>query len=353
MPRRFEIPVPRDFLLRRDLCSYGYFLLWPNHWDVASHTYTTALVVPSGPVLLAATQGDGVRARRGQPLLVEASRSLLQADCRDASEQIARVLRLDEPPSAIRAFHALDPRWRSSGRGRLMRSPSLFEDVIKTVTSCNVQWPSTVVMNRRLCEVLGPRAVRAGPVTHAFPSAAALARARPSTLRARCRCGYRDERIVELARIFHRGEIDASRLEDPATPDEIVHAHLLDLPGIGPYAAANIMQLLGRYARLPLDTESVRHGKTVLGMTGSDRSIMRRLHDHYAPMREHAFRSYWFELWQFYESRRGPAWTWDRDTTGTTFTASQLKPPAAVAAEASRPRKAGIRTVRTLAAPSR
>lgn len=25
------------------------------------------------------------------------------------------------------------------------------------------------------------------------------------------------------------------------------------------------MQLLGRYARLPLDTESVRHGRTMLG----------------------------------------------------------------------------------------
>ncbi|HYE03579.1 MAG TPA: hypothetical protein VD963_10135, partial [Phycisphaerales bacterium] len=100
---------------------------------------------------------------------------------------------------------------------------------------------------------------------------------------------------------------------------------LLRWPGVGPYAAANIMQLLGRYARLPLDTESLRHGKTVLGYTGTDGAILRALHAHYAPMGPHAFRSYWFELWAFYESRRGPAWTWDQETTAATFTAAKWR----------------------------
>jgi 3-methyladenine DNA glycosylase/8-oxoguanine DNA glycosylase len=151
-----------------------------------------------------------------------------------------------------------------------------------------------------------------------------MARARPATLRARCRTGYRDARMVELAKMFVRGEIDAPRLEDPAAPDDEVHEALLDLPGVGPYAAANIMQLLGRYSRLPLDTESVRHGRTVLGYTGKPDRIMKVLHRHYAPLGDHKFRSYWFELWGFYEQKRGPSWTWDRETTGKTFTASQL-----------------------------
>ena len=78
-----------------------------------------------------------------------------------------------------------------------MRSPTFFEDVIKTVTSCNVTWPSTVVMNIRLCEVVG----RGG----AFPTPRRLARTRPATLRARCRVGYRDQRIIELSRMFASG----------------------------------------------------------------------------------------------------------------------------------------------------
>ena len=33
---------------------------------------------------------------------------------------------------------------------------------------------------------------------------------------------------------------------------------------------------------------------------------MKRLHKHYDPFSEHKFRAYWFELWAFYESKRGP-----------------------------------------------
>jgi 3-methyladenine DNA glycosylase/8-oxoguanine DNA glycosylase len=198
-----------------------------------------------------------------------------------------------------------------------MRSPTFFEDVIKTVTSCNVTWPSTVTMNRRLCEVVG----RGG----AFPTPKRIARTRPATLRARCRVGYRDARIIELARMFASREIEPEWFEDPATPDDALWDRLLDLPGIGPYAAANIMQLLGRYHRLPLDSESLRHGKTVMGLKGTDRAIMKRMHKHFEPFGRHAFRSYWFELWAFYESKQGPSWGWDRQATASAFTASQFK----------------------------
>ncbi len=308
----FTIPTPRDFVLHRDLCSYGYFLLAPNHWDPVRRVFSRPLELAGGPALLAIRQDP---AKRGEPLNVRADRPLARHERTEAAGLIARMLRLDEDASVVRAFHRLDPRWKGSGRARLFRSPTFFEDVIKTVTSCNVTWPSTMTMNRRLCEVVGQGV---------FPSPRRLARTRAGTLRARCRVGYRDARILELARRFASGRIDPHWYEDPGTPDDAVHKALLELPGIGPYAAANIMQLLGRYARLPLDTESIRHGKAVLGMKGSDRRIMKALHAHFAPFGAHAFRSYWFEMWRFYEEKRGPSWTWDRETTGASFTASQL-----------------------------
>lgn len=326
MATRLRITVPDDFVLARDACSYGYFLLHPNHWDPRSRTLSSILTLDSGPasICLAQEADEGAtpwRELRGSPLRAVLDRRLSPAERRTALAQITRMLRLDEGPDTIAAFHRLDPRWRRSGRGRLFRSPTMFEDVVKTVTSCNVQWPSTVAMNRRLCEVVGP----AG----AFPGPRRLARTRPATLRARCRTGYRDQRIVMLARLFApRGsrppEMDPAWFEDPATPDHAVRERLLTLPGIGPYAAANIMQLLGRYGHLPLDTESVRHGRTVLGLDGSDARVMRQIEAHFAPFGEHKFRSYWFELWRFYESRRGRADTWVREEVGATFTASQF-----------------------------
>lgn len=362
-----RLQVPDDYLLHRDGCSYGYFLLRPNHWDVKTRTFSRVLSIGGAGLGAGAARSDlpphavhiaivqkpprgGTAANAGSALSVRVeglavgttrARALAFEQVRS---QISRMLRLDESAETIAAFHARDPRWKDSGRGRLFRSPTLFEDVIKTVTSCNVQWPGTIQMNTRLCEVVGTKAVRALAAPHkrgtphkagateegrAFPLASQLARTRPATLRARCRVGYRDQRIVDLARLFAlspaRGGVDQATLENPATPDDTVWDMLLDLPGVGPYAAANIMQLLGRYARLPLDTESVRHGRSILGYTGSSRDIMKRLEQHYAPFGVDAFRSYWFELWDFYERKHGRAWTWERDSTGRVFTAALLK----------------------------
>lgn len=329
MGTRLKIAVPEDFVLARDACSYGYFLLAPNHWDPDSHTFVRRFDLNGGPAEARIDQPDpsrkipapptsqaGLRRLAGLPLRVQLDRTLARQEQQAVRAQIGRMFRLDEPTELMRDFHRVDPRWKRLGRGRLFRSPTLFEDVIKTVTSCNVQWPSTIIMNTRLCEVIG----KGG----AFPSARKLARTRATTLRARCRVGYRDARLIALAKLFVSGAIDEAWLGDPATDDDAVFTFLVTLPGIGPYAASNIMQLLGRYGRLPLDTESVRHGRAVLGMTGTDARIMRRVGDHFAPFGNHAFRSYWFEMWEFYEAGRGRSWTWDRKKTGSSFTAAKL-----------------------------
>lgn len=315
MPTTLTITPPSDYALARDVCSYGYFLLDPNHWDPAAQTLDRGLQLAGGPA------GVRIDQRPAGVLRARFDRSLTRAEQREARNQITRMLALDTGVSEVRAFHRSDPRWKRSGRARLFRSPTLFEDIIKTVTSCNVAWPSTIAMNRRLCELFGaasPSGLRA------FPTPQRLARAKPMTLRARCRVGYRDARIVELARRTRSGDIDEARLSDPAMSDDEVFAFLKSLPGIGPYAAGNIMQLLGRYSRLALDTESLRHARSVLGMDGSDTELMKRLAAHYEPFGAHRFRSYWFELWAFYESRRGPAHEWDKSTIGTTFTAAHL-----------------------------
>ncbi|MBL4590968.1 MAG: hypothetical protein JKY96_03305 [Phycisphaerales bacterium] len=315
MGSRLKIQTPSDFNLARDVCSYGYFLLAPNRWDVESQSFSRVLELIDGPSSCAMDQQpDGsVRAKF--------DRRLSREEQFIARKQIIRMFSLDVDTKTIRAFHKVDPRWEKSGRGRVFRSPDVFEDVIKTVTSCNVTWPSTINMNRRLCQVCG-RKSESG--FRGFPSAKKLARTRLGTLRGRCRVGYRDQRIIDLAKLFTKGAVNPAWLEDPNNSDDDVFAFLLTLPGIGPYAAGNIMQLLGRYSRLALDTESLRHGKAVLKMTGTDNAIMKQLASHYDQFGDHKFRSYWFELWEFYQSKQGPAHTWNRDEVGSAFTASNF-----------------------------
>jgi len=308
MGSQFQIKVPCEYRFRRDVCSYGYFLLAPNVWDPTRESLTRPFTLKDGLAILTLTQPGG----RGKPLCILSDRALSRSEKAQATPLIIRMLRIDDP--GIKDFHKIDPRWKRSGRARLFRSPSFFEDLVKTVTSCNVTWPSTVNMNRRLCEVINP----------AFPTPLQLARRRPSMLRARCGVGYRDARLVQLARMVASREVDPEWFEDPANDDQAVYEALLELPGIGPYAAANMLQLLGRYSRLAIDTESVRHGKMLLGFSGPSRQIEKKVRAHYEGFGDHKFRSYWFEMWTFYESKHGPAWTWEPRTTGKAFTAAML-----------------------------
>ena len=310
MGTTLNIATPADFDLPRDVCSYGYFVLAPNRWDVQSQSLTRPLNLHDGPAKASITQPAKGRLRAGF------DRPLSRSEQAQARAKIARMLRLDEAEDHTKAFHRADPRWKRSGRSRLFRSPTLFEDIVKTVTSCNVTWPGTVNMNTQLVRHLGRKGC--------FPTPVRLARTRPGTLRGRCRVGYRDQRLIELANLFHTGHIDEHWLQSPATPDDDVFDFLKTLPGIGPYAAGNILMLLGRYSRLAIDTETIRHGKAVLGFTGSDQQITTQLNAHYEPFGPFKFKSYWFELWTHYETKQGPSHLWKREETATAFTANNL-----------------------------
>jgi len=96
-----------------------------------------------------------------------------------------------------------------------------------------------------------------GALSNAFPTPAAMSAAPDSFYRDVVRAGYRGPYLIELARRVVAGEVDLESMAT-ATPDELsddaAEEALLDLPGIGPYAAAHVMMTLGRNSRLILDS---------------------------------------------------------------------------------------------------
>lgn len=177
---------------------------------------------------------------------------------------VRHVLRLDEPLAEFYALAADDPdlAWACAGAGRLIRSPTVFEDVVKTVCTTNCSWALTRRMVTALVEHLGapvPGAPVRGWIGRAFPSAAAMAAARPAFYKNVVHAGYRGPYLLALSRRVARGEVDLEALgRRPGTPgaltDEEVAERLGDLPGVGPYAVAHIMLLVGRYSRLVFDS---------------------------------------------------------------------------------------------------
>ncbi len=91
----------------------------------------------------------------------------------------------------------------------------------------------------------------------AFPTPQAMATAGAKFYRDVVRAGYRGKYLLSLARSVADGSVDLEDLAG-ANPREVsddqVAARLQALPGVGPYAAAHIMLILGRYSRLILDS---------------------------------------------------------------------------------------------------
>ncbi len=167
-----------------------------------------------------------------------------------------------------------DLAWVAHGAGRMLRSPTVFEDVVKTVATTNCSWALTTKMTTAFVEHLGDAAPDG---RRAFPSAAAMAAADESFYREVARTGYRAPYFRELARSVASGEVDLEALTDPEPPDDDVEARLLALPGIGPYGAAHVMLTsLGRYSRLVLDSWTRPTYAKLAGRATKDAAIERR-----------------------------------------------------------------------------
>ncbi len=295
---QLTLPVPADFRLAPTVCSYGYFLLAPTFWDRHADTLLTRLAAGDRVVALAVTHD---RARRRLRIRCD-----LRLDPREAAAVRAGLHRMLRVGFDVKPWHRLSQEAKRRGFGRLFRGASLFEDIVRTMTSCNVAWPNTVRMNLRLCELAGGGA---------FPTPARLASWEPQTLQARCRVGYRAARIVALARAVSDGGLDLDRLEDPARPTPELRDELLRIPGVGPYSANNILQLLGRFEHLPIDSETHRHFREVHRLpepatAAQRRELERRIASHYDRYAPYQFLAYWFELMRGYEGRAGPIETW-------------------------------------------
>ena len=173
------------------------------------------------------------------------------------------VLRLDEDLSDFYALRRKDPElaWVTSGAGRMVRSPTVFEEVIKTICTTNCAWSATERMIGALVEHSG-RARTPGARLRARKAAPSQHRRRwpkPAKhfYRDVVRAGYRGRYLESLSSSVAEGSLNLEVLGQTSQeelPDEKLEKRLLELPGVGPYAAAHVMMMLGRYSRLILDS---------------------------------------------------------------------------------------------------
>jgi 3-methyladenine DNA glycosylase/8-oxoguanine DNA glycosylase len=254
--------------------SHGVADLPPGRVDDDARMYTVTLALESvKPRTVRIVQG-----RPGFARIDVEGRTLGARAEREVRAAVRRILNLEEDLSEFYALVADDPdlSWAGSGAGRMLRTPTVYEAAIKTVCTTNCAWSATIRMVTALVGHLGEPA--AGGGGRAFPTPAVMAAEDESFYREVVRAGYRAAYLRSLAVGVAEGEIDLEVLGDPSNeiPDEEVAVRLLALPGIGPYAAAHMMMLLGRHSRLILDSWTRPKYARVNGRKATDATIERR-----------------------------------------------------------------------------
>ncbi|HEY6002806.1 MAG TPA: Fe-S cluster assembly protein HesB, partial [Anaeromyxobacter sp.] len=294
--------APEPFDLTLTVRSHGWYDLPPWSWDEARRVLARPLSLAGGRIVNA----EVAEAERGLAFRAFARGRLSAAEAREARAQLSTCLSLDddlEPfrrraaaleaeRAAGRARDLPDLRWAlARGAGRLLRSPTVFEDAVKTLCTTNCSWALTRAMVTRLCDLLGEAAPLGG---RTFPSAAAMARVPERFYRDEIRAGYRAPFFAALAREVASGALDLEGLRRSSEPTDAVARRLLAIKGFGPYAAEHLLRLLGRNGHLALDSWTraklarLRGRRRVPG----DRTLRRW----YAPYGEWAGLAMWLEV---------------------------------------------------------
>jgi 3-methyladenine DNA glycosylase/8-oxoguanine DNA glycosylase len=149
------------------------------------------------------------------------------------------------------------PKFLSKAQGRLLRSPTLFEDVIKTILTTNTTWAGTIRMTEAVVTQFGDRSPGES-ARYAFPTPEALAASDEETLRGTTRLGYRSPYILNLAQEIVFGSHDLESLKNSDMPVDELRKALLSIKGVGNYAAANLLMLLGHYNYLAIDSWALK-----------------------------------------------------------------------------------------------
>ncbi|HLG19090.1 MAG TPA: hypothetical protein VI895_04645 [Bdellovibrionota bacterium] len=209
----------------------------------------------------------------------------LRIEADDISDEVIQairwIFRLDDDLTEFYTHTAGNDRpWIGERKmGRLLRSQTVFEDLIKLILTTNCSWAFTRLMIDQLMKELGDSAPDG---SRAFPTPAALAGKTEKFFRTKIRAGYRSPHLRTIGRAIVNGNLDPEKWRDPSLPTENLRKEILSVPGAGPYVADNLLKFLGRYEYLGLDSWARGTLKRQWGMKKipSDKTIARRYKPH-------------------------------------------------------------------------
>lgn len=240
------VPVDDDFHFHKTVHSHGWLALRPYTYDAASGTLYRVQALPDGRVARLAWQSAENAVQVLLPTGITPPSDYLTSLTR-------RIFSMDWDLAPFYEAIRRHPEYvwiAEKNVGRILTSPTVWEDLAKTLLTTNTTWSQTIGMVERLCQ-LGDRAEDG---SHAFPTPQQVAELSPEVLQAQIRAGYRSAYLHALAVEIAEGRLDVEAwYRSTATSDDLYHA-IRNIKGFGDYAAGTMLRLLGRFDRVAIDS---------------------------------------------------------------------------------------------------
>jgi len=244
------IPTPRNFSFKRTVISHGWCELLPFALDQQKWILTRAIDLGEKPPVTVAMTG------RKSQVVVNSPRRLTKTEAAKVFRDARHILRLDDDlqPFYLATGEVPEFAWiAEQGAGRMLRSPTVFEDLVKMICTTNCSWSLTEKMVTGLVQTIG-RETGEKDGRRSFPTPEAMASMPVQYYIDEVRAGYRAPYLKELADRVASGELNVETwLTSPLSTAELVK-EIRGVKGAGPYAAENLLKLLGRYDGLALDS---------------------------------------------------------------------------------------------------
>lgn len=289
-------------------------MLAPNIWNPAKQTLNTVVTFDENRAI-----GITIRQLPQGRVAAHSLAKLSRCESSVIRQAVTRILRLKEDLSPLHDLCRRHPSHSEAASlrfGRLLRSATLFEDVIKVICTCNVAWPQTVAMIDQIVRHWGVPCD--GTDMKGFPTPKQLAHAGITALKKYARVGYRAEYIHDFATNVASGALQLASLEQNDLSSDELYKRLCKIRGVGDYAASNLCMLLGHYDRLAIDTELIR---LLTRRHPRKRFTPASIRTYYQRWQPYAFLAYWYELWSDYVDRHGRPEDWSPMGVGRKITA--------------------------------
>jgi len=250
MSKTLFIDTPANFSFLHTTSSHGWRDLLPFESDKENQRLSYVFTDEKSKNPVSATIEEADRKLKIEIADRKISKSFEKKILRDARH----ILRLDEDLSEFYKIIKSEKQlaWISEqNAGRLLRSPTVFEDLVKTICTTNCSWSLTKKMVTNLTEKLGEKTADG---KFAFPTAEAMANVSAEFYRNEIRAGYRSPYFAEMAEKVANGEINPENWLNTDLPTKELKKEMKQIKGVGDYAAENLLKLVGHYDGLALDS---------------------------------------------------------------------------------------------------